>query len=168
MNMNKLEWSPDMSLGIPVIDKAHQQFLLKLSAIEDASDREFRPQFLALVQELEQDFIEEEEVMEAIRFYEILPHREQHARVLAALHKVTPDVLCGHYDAARKTLGLLPKWFLFHLTTGAALLSMWYKLKNTDMTLESSYGDQHHVASQHIRSINSHKAGKSHSTSAMR
>ncbi len=144
--MGSLAWSSDMSTDIPILDSAHQRFLRNLSDIACASETDFIRKYFFLILELEHDFREEEELMEANRFYEISPHREQHARVLEALHKVVPEVLIGNFTQAKQTLELSPKWFLFHLSTMDRLLSIWFKLKTTNMTLETYADDQHHMA----------------------
>ncbi len=135
--MNRLIWSPGMELGIPEVDKAHQSFLMKLSDITRDPEMDFNSRYLDLVAGLEQDFREEEALMEAIQFYEILPHREQHSRVLDALHTAIPDMKQGVNDSALLVLESLPKWFLFHLKSMDALMGIWFNLKNSDLTLES-------------------------------
>jgi hemerythrin len=134
--MYTLAWTPELSIGIPAMDNAHQVLLSKLSEIARAPDTGFSKLFFALADYLERDFKEEEKLMEEMSFYDMHPHREQHARVLYALHKVIPDVLQGKFDSARTTLELFPKWFVFHLSTMDLQFAMWFKLRNTDLTLE--------------------------------
>lgn len=149
--MEMLKWSQDMSLDIPTLDLAHQRFLQMLSDIASAPDSKFRSKFISLIKELEIDFREEEELMEELQFYEIQPHREQHARVLYALHKVIPDVHRGQFESAKQTLELLPKWFLFHLSVVDKLLSIWFKLKHTDATLDACFNEQDSVVPQYVK-----------------
>jgi len=149
--MDSLNWSSEMSLDIPALDLAHQRFLLKLSDIASAPDSEFNLKYFSLIEELERDFKEEEDLMEAMQFYEIHPHREQHARVLYALHKVIPAVLRGEYDTAKQTLELIPKWFLFHLSAVDKLVSIWFKLKNAGVTVDTWYDEQNSVVPPFIR-----------------
>jgi hemerythrin len=134
--MNKLIWTPGLELGIPEVDKAHQSFLIKLSDIVSTPQQDFDKRYISLVADLEQDFTEEEALMESIDFYELNPHREQHARVLGELHDAIPDVIRGNNESALKVLELLPKWFLFHLTTMDSLMAIWFNLKNSNLTLE--------------------------------
>lgn len=135
--MNNLVWSPNMELGIPEVDKAHRCFLQKLSDIIHQPELNFESRYLSLVSDLEQDFKEEEGIMESIQFYEILPHREQHAKVLEVLHAAIPDVKYGINGSALHVLESLPKWFLFHLKSMDALFATWFNLQNSSLALES-------------------------------
>jgi len=154
--MENLTWSPEMEMDIPIVDSAHRRFLRNLSAIASAPDTEFIRKYFLLIEELESDFKDEEDLMEASQFFDSSPHREQHARVLYALHKVIPDVLSGNYSHAKETLELLPKWFIFHLSTMDRLLSIWFKLKKTDMTLDTYSDDQNSITSSSsgLRNVN--------------
>lgn len=115
--MEKLEWSPQMSLGIAAIDSEHRAFVEQIGRLADLPDEEFGAGLYALISALEKDFRGEEVVMEKIEFPALQSHREQHARVLSALHHVVPGVMHGDYISARKAIELLPQWFLFHLST---------------------------------------------------
>jgi len=137
--MEQLKWSTGMELGIPEIDKVHHDFLEKLSEIANAPDSKLHDLLFAFISGLEEDFKKEEELMESLDYYDIKPHRAQHAKVLGALHQVVPDVLRGEYESTRKALNLLPKWFLFHLSTMDKLLAIWFSLKNSDALLESNW-----------------------------
>lgn len=115
--MEKLAWSPQMSLGVAAIDTEHHAFIDELGRLADLPDEEFRTGLHALIATMERDFRGEEIVMERIEFPALQSHREQHARVLSALHHVVPGVMLGDYTSARKAVELLPQWFLFHLST---------------------------------------------------
>lgn len=115
--MKKLVWSPQMALGIPAMDDSHQEFVEQLAHLMNASDAEFSAGLATLIARIERDFREEEELMEEIDFPGLHSHREQHARVLSALHHVIPDVMQGNCAPARKAIELLPQWFQFHLST---------------------------------------------------
>jgi hemerythrin len=116
-------WTPEMALGNPKMDIAHRAFVERISAMMESSPTRFVVEFPALVREIEEDFHEEEILMEAIDFPSLLPHREQHARVLSGLHHVLPRVLAGDTDAGKQTLDLLSQWFSFHLMTMDAALA---------------------------------------------
>lgn len=115
--MEKLEWSPQMSLGIASIDAEHHAFVDQIAQLTELSDDDFGPALFALISTMEKDFHGEETIMEEIGFPALQSHREQHARVLSALHHVVPGVMQGDCAAARKAIELLPQWFLFHLST---------------------------------------------------
>ncbi|MDR3483236.1 MAG: hemerythrin domain-containing protein [Burkholderiaceae bacterium] len=115
--MEKLEWSPQMLLGIASMDAEHHAFVDQIAQLAELPDEAFGPALYALIKTMERDFHGEETVMEEIGFPALLSHREQHARVLSALHHVVPGVMRGDFAAARKAIELLPQWFLFHLST---------------------------------------------------
>ncbi|MBJ7310465.1 bacteriohemerythrin [Rugamonas sp. CCM 8940] len=118
--MKQMKWSPEMALGVESLDLAHQALMAQMLHLGDADDDALDDGFVLLVKHLERDFREEEDLMESIDYPVIKSHREQHARVLGALHAVAP----GDRAAAREALGLLPLWFQVHLSTQDAALAM--------------------------------------------
>jgi hemerythrin len=118
-------WSPRMSLGMPLVDACHRDLLDELAALEDAPDRLFADRYTRFVAHIEQDFREEEDLMEQIAFSGLPSHREQHARMLAGLHHVARQVMAGDIAAGREVVGLLPGWFTLHIETmdGALAIS---------------------------------------------
>jgi len=115
--MENLVWSPQMSLGIASIDSEHHSFVDELGRIAGLPDEEFGASLYALIAAMEKDFHGEEVMMEKIDFPALQSHREQHARVLSAMHHVVSGVMLGDFTSARKAVELLPQWFLFHLST---------------------------------------------------
>ncbi|HJV82853.1 hemerythrin domain-containing protein [Noviherbaspirillum sp.] len=115
--METIRWSPEMSLGVPALDVAHQEFLQDLMLLDSIADEQFGPAFHALVAKIEADFHEEEEMMEDLDYPGIRAHCEQHARVLGALHHIEPRVMEGDIALGRDAVGLLPQWFTLHLAT---------------------------------------------------
>jgi hemerythrin len=111
--MEKIEWTPALALGVDAIDAAHRHLLEQMNGLLTGSDSDVAQGMEALVTAMERDFREEEEMMEQIVYPGIRPHMEQHARVLAALHRIAP----GDVAAARAALVLLPQWFEVHLAT---------------------------------------------------
>lgn len=105
------------------IDTAHAAMfsaMWQLSIADDAALSETFPAFVAAV---EQDFRDEESVMEGIAFPGLHGHREAHARVLGALHHAQARVANGDPRAGRDALQLLPQWFTLHLETMDKALS---------------------------------------------
>ena len=126
-----LDWSSRMALGAPDIDRAHQAFIDQLGQLLSAPDDTFESGLYALINAMEMDFRQEETLMEEIDFPGIRMHREQHARVLGALHHVVPQVMQGDHAQARKVIELIPQWFLFHLTTMDATMVVALELART-------------------------------------
>jgi methyl-accepting chemotaxis protein len=121
--MEKITWSAEMALGVPAMDDAHKALVEELARLATVPDSEFGAGLDLLIAEMERDFREEEALMETIDLPALRSHREQHARVLSALHHVVPDVLKGDYSSARKVIELMPQWFLVHLSTMDAALA---------------------------------------------
>ena len=116
--MEIMEWLPEMTVGNAAIDAAHQALFDQMQFLLSAQDTEIVIGFLALADRLERDFREEETLMEGIEFAGLRPHREEHARVLSALHHVdTGDPL-----TAREVLQLMVQWFPLHVMTMDAAL----------------------------------------------
>lgn len=122
--MKNLKWSPEMVLGIPNIDALHRALVNTLAAVSVASDENFTPLYNVLVDDMERDFYEEERQMEEIGFPDLHAHREQHARVLSAMHHAESNVASGNIAAARDVVALLPEWFTFHVSTMDAQLAI--------------------------------------------
>lgn len=121
--MEQIVWSPQMALGIPSMDKEHKELLDEFAQLANTPDSEFGAGLFKLTVKLERDFRAEEELMEKIDFPGLLSHREQHARVLGAMHHVIPEVMKGNYALGREAVRLFPQWFLFHLSTMDAVLA---------------------------------------------
>jgi acetoacetyl-CoA reductase len=125
-----LDWASRMTLGAPDIDHAHQAFIAQLGQLLSAPDDAFESGLHALIVAMETDFRQEEALMEEIDFPGIRMHREQHARVLSALHHVVPQVMQGDHAQARKAIELIPQWFMLHLTTMDAAMVVALELAN--------------------------------------
>lgn len=111
--MDDFEWNPAMELGNPALDEAHKALFDEMMRLYAAPDSELAEGLPLLCDKLERDFREEEDLMEALDLPEVREHREQHARVLSALHHVE----VGEPAEAREALMLLPQWFQQHLAT---------------------------------------------------
>ncbi len=111
--MAKLAWSLNLAVGNAEMDAAHHVLINELASLLDGPDGEIEARLPALVARLERDFRDEELLMETIEFPAIRQHREQHARVLSALHHT--DAADG--AAVRTTLRLLPQWLEMHVAT---------------------------------------------------
>lgn len=111
------QWKPDMALGVPAIDEAHEALFDELARLAQLADPQFSVGFRELIAAVERDFREEEDLMEEIGFPSLANHREQHARVLSGLHHAWAAVDEGDVEQGRHALTLLPQWLLFHQAT---------------------------------------------------
>jgi len=115
--MNKLVWAKEMSVGNAKMDAEHKAMMDEFGRLAQLPDNAFCEGLSTLIAAMESDFRNEEETMEKIDFPALQSHREQHARVLGALHHVIPDVMRGDFKSGRDAIQLLPQWFLFHMST---------------------------------------------------
>lgn len=127
--MNTPKWSADMRLGLACVDAGHEAVLAQLRRLDSVSDDQFAAAFLRMVAQLEMEFQEEEAIMEEIAFSGLREHREQHARVLAAMHQTSCRVLQGDLARGRKAAELLGQWFIAHLATHDTLLALSVELQ---------------------------------------
>ena len=111
--MDQFAWTPAMELGNLALDEAHKGLLAEMMRLCAAPDSELADGLPKLCDKLERDFSDEEDLMEALDRPEFKEHREQHARVLSALHHVE----AGEPAEAREALMLLPPWFELHVAT---------------------------------------------------
>ena len=116
--MERMEWLPAMTVGNVAIDAAHKALFDQMQYLLSGQDTDLATGILTLADRLERDFREEETLMEGIEYPGIQPHREEHARVLSALHHVDPD----NAAAAREVLQLMLQWFPLHVMTMDAAL----------------------------------------------
>jgi hemerythrin len=124
-------WSPEMSTGLPAMDDLHRAFCENLSSLADLKDEEFRLAYPGFVCAAERLFSQEEEWMEEIEFPILKSHREQHARVLSALHHTQSAIAVGELETGRKLVTeLLPAWFALHAGTMNMALAMALQIKD--------------------------------------
>lgn len=118
--MDTTALSDEMVLGIPLFDEAHAALAEQIHLLLNGPDAAFDAHLVTLVECLEVDFRLEEQLMEAIDYPATRSHREQHARVLATLHALTP----GDIDNGRKVAALILPWFQVHLATADTALAI--------------------------------------------
>ncbi len=129
--MRTIRWSEDMALGVPAMDRAHRALLEQIERLDAAPDAQFAAAYLDLIGTLEQDFREEEALMERIRFPARRRHGEQHARVMDGLRYAESDVLQGDMAAGRDVVRFLPRWFLGHLSSMDLALAVALEMTGT-------------------------------------
>lgn len=111
-------WMLDISSGTPAMDRLHHVLFSALNALSSSNDESFYTEFTIFVETVERAFREEETWMDDLDFPAISTHREQHARVLGALHHVHAQVMGGDISLGRHVADeLLPQWLLLHIST---------------------------------------------------
>src|SRR4051812_1823527 len=81
--------------GIGIPDELHREIFEALVDLRSAADREFSACYRKMVAKVEHAFAREEEWMEKLDFPMLKSHREQHARVLSALHRTHSQAMNG-------------------------------------------------------------------------
>jgi hemerythrin len=131
--MQQTIWLPEISLGAPALDHLHQDFIGRLKNTSSVPDSGFCAQYLTLTECLEQMFRQEDQWMDAIDFAGVKAHREQHARVLGALHNMRCVVMQGDVALGRRVVDmLLPHWLAFHFATMDAALAFALQIMQTE------------------------------------
>lgn len=129
-------WPSRMPTGTAALDMLHREFLHALACLACESEKKFEQRYRAFVQTAEYVFSTEEQWMEMIDCPALKHHREQHARVLGALHHVHLRVMCGDLETGRDVaVRLLPQWFTFHAATMDTALGMELQSANADLAL---------------------------------
>jgi hemerythrin len=109
---------PEISSGVPAMDRLHHDLFSALDGLSCCEDHEFGVRYADFVSKAERAFREEEQWMEDIDYPLLGIHLEQHARVLCALHHVHSQVMNGDLALGRKVVEeLLPQWLVFHIST---------------------------------------------------
>jgi hemerythrin len=116
--MKQMTWLSELTVGNAALDAAHKGLFDQMVLLLCGKDGALAAGFLSLADKLERDFREEEMLMEGIDFLGTRRHREEHAKVLSALHHVDP----GDALAAREVLTLMMQWFPAHVATMDAAL----------------------------------------------
>lgn len=134
--MSTLSWSPAMAVGMMEVDHAHRDFFKRMAHVSGLQDEFLYDGLLELIAALEKDFWHEEVLMEAAGSTELKAHREQHAKLLKALHYLIPQMMQGDLKAGRQALEVLPNWMLMHMNTAdvAMAQSLRRRGKHTEQT----------------------------------
>ncbi len=112
-------------MGVAALDELHRLCRDAIHSASVASDADFTNRFESMLKQLHYAFSTEEQWMEAVEHPALKCHREQHARVLGALHHVQASVMAGDLGVGRHAVGdLLPKWLSLHIETLDTVLAL--------------------------------------------
>lgn len=118
-------FSPSPPQRYAAFDVLHQECYDAIALATHADDAHFPAALEYLLKHLSHVFRIEEHWMDDCDHPALLPHREQHARVLAALHHVQASVMSGDTAVGRHAVSdLLPKWLALHIDTMDTTLSV--------------------------------------------
>jgi hemerythrin len=123
--MPQVNWPDELSTGVATLDELHRELLDTMSDVASTENENFADCYTALAKKVDCAFIREEQWMEEIDSALLKTYREQHAKVLGALHNAHGKVLKGDFDLGRKIVGdLLPKWYVVHIATMDMVLAI--------------------------------------------
>jgi hemerythrin len=125
----------DTSSGVPAMDELHRLCGAAIDHASTCDDEVLERVFGSMLQQLQHAFAIEDGWMESIDYAAIKSHREQHSRVLGALHHVHAEVMGGNHALGRRVaIDLLPKWLAVHIETMDAVLAVVLHFDDRDAT----------------------------------
>lgn len=111
--------------GIAALDELHRLCRAAIDDLVNAGEDRLEAGFHILLRQFEYAFRMEEQWMENVDYAALKPHREQHARVMGALHHVHLKVMDGDFALGRRVLDdLLPHWLSLHVDTMDSALAI--------------------------------------------
>lgn len=120
-------WSAAHELGIPAMDRTHQEFVELYNGVAGAGDRDLAARFDALVDHTVAHFAQEDRWMVASGFPPTAIHRAEHDRLLEQMRVLQRRVAAGDTAAGRPIIDALPGWFDQHAATMDAALANWIR-----------------------------------------
>lgn len=118
--LSTLEWSPELSLDLPVMDTTHREFVELLAAVERASDDRLLPAWADLVSHTDEHFAREDRWMRDTGFSMPNCHSAQHAMVMQVIRE---GAQLARVDMIRAMARELAMWFPEHARNMDAALA---------------------------------------------
>jgi hemerythrin-like metal-binding protein len=113
--MSTLNWSPALSIGVPLIDGHHRDFVACLDSVEAADDAALLEAWRQLIDMTAAHFAVEDRWMREAHFAHASPHALQHQMVLRVLRDVERGGSAGNLALLRQMARELATWFPLHL-----------------------------------------------------
>lgn len=121
MTTEKVEWSPTFDTELRLIDREHQELVLRLNDLidkltADAPIVAWLPELDALIQHVTVHFDNEERVMENISYSEYIPHRNLHRQLLEEVAQFRQELIPDEpVKDTLATIRFLKFWVLRHV-----------------------------------------------------
>ncbi|OHC84002.1 MAG: hemerythrin [Sideroxydans sp. RIFOXYD2_FULL_59_7] len=114
---HQAKWdAPRHTLGVTVLDHAHQEFIAQVAALIQSGDAEFAVLFQALINHTRSHFNEEGRLMRESKYPGLSMHEGEHHRVLGELQQLNRTLKRGRLPLVRAFVKQgLPEWFDTHL-----------------------------------------------------
>lgn len=114
--MNDLALSTRIPALLADMDAEHRRVFDGIAALLLVPQERFGSAYAALVQEIEEGFRQEEEIMEQIGYGAVRPHRKDHAELLALLHRLRPYLEEGNTPLVDIVMGMIPAMLIRHMS----------------------------------------------------
>lgn len=121
--MAVLQWSDNFTLGMPVMDSTHQEFVQLLAQVVQASDTELLALWQTLVTHTDEHFAREDGWMIDTGFAANNCHTSQHQAVLKVMREGSKRGLTGNLAVVRQMADELGVWFPQHAEAMDAALA---------------------------------------------
>lgn len=122
-----MQWTEDMSVGVPMIDKRHRELINKVNGLRAAIEKQVCrytiADMLAFLEEYaEVHFCEEEQCMKYFGYSAYALHKEEHDNFIMELDFLNEELrniralgLKGAYELSVETLQVVTDWLLGHV-----------------------------------------------------
>lgn len=122
--MAALEWSDALALDLPLMDTTHEEFVVRLGAVEAAGDEGLVDAWHALVEHTVEHFGQEDRWMRDTGFASGNCHGVQHQVVLDVMKEAEKRARDGDLPLLRMLAVELAKWFPQHAQSMDAGLAL--------------------------------------------
>lgn len=118
--MSRVEWSEKLSIGVPIVDKQHQQIIALICELEDAvrdnvGNKLLSASISSLVNYAKLHFVEEESLMAGVNYPGLGKHKLFHQYFLARISVFSERMENGEPEVAEDLLTFLKLWFIDHI-----------------------------------------------------
>lgn len=120
-----ISWDDGLLVGLPSIDREHEDLVGEVEALVAAADREVADRLATVSGRLEAHFASEEALIAEYEFGPGACHIEEHDRVRASLAEVSALVAAGDADVGRAFARALAEWLPQHIETMDSSLATW-------------------------------------------
>lgn len=153
-----MQWSEDMSVGVPMLDNGHRELINRLNGLRAAIKKQVCKytieDTLAFLEEYsEVHFCEEEHNMEYYGYSDYALHKEKHKDFAMELHFLKEELrniralgLKGSYELSVETVQVVVDWVVGHVANDDQKLGNFLKYQsnmNHDVISSPCGGEEH-------------------------
>lgn len=120
-----LQWHDGLLLGYQPMDATHEEFVLCVAALQQASDAQLPARLEAFAEHAVRHFGEEDRWMEQTQFPARECHINEHAAVLKSVREVQALLAQGNTELCRRLAQELAQWFPGHADYLDSALAHW-------------------------------------------